>query len=688
MEDIDKLFSRVNFDSPLLDRSIGEAYKKNDADLCINGLVKHFASRTSPHYFFTANDVTKIKDDRIIDDAEAVMRHFIYGYQFDGNIDWHFNPTADTSADNEWSWSLFRTIYWQPLARAYALTRDEKYAREFISQLKAFAAAWPVEPFFEAGPNFGHGPDTPAIAWRTIEAGIRIYTTWLPCYIVFRTSPSWDRGGWITFLNLIHDHAEFLAKNYSNHEHSSNWLTMEATALLQMGIMFPEMKNAENWKILGYRRVMYETKYSFDNDGVHMERTPIYHMVSAISFLQGVRLCMINNIPVPPYALPTLVKSGEFLMKLVKPDFSTPMIGDADRNDLLARRSDEATIYEGMNLSFDPYDLNEMRAFFRVLGEITGREDLRWFGTKREQGHEPAERNYALTDAGVYVMRTGWSPEDSYMLVTGVQLERGEKSTHSHNDTGHVEISIHGEDIIIDTGRYIYNSSKWRDWRKYFISANAHNTLYVDNRTMGEVPDTIRQRGVRTYCHNFVETPLYQLIDISHNGYAFMSDPVFHRRRVIRLAGDIFVIDDRVTGLGLGEHDFRLYFNFAPGELERDGEHAWKYRSISGKEYRYTSIINEGVGMSVLKGSEEPKGGWISFGYPVKVAAPQLRLCTIGSVPLRFISVLSPAAVAVKGKADINGAVLRLSGETEIELKLEGDEGITVRLRKQEKNAV
>jgi hypothetical protein len=38
------------------------------------------------------------------------------------------------------------------------------------------------------------------------------------------------------------------------------------------------------------------------------------------------------------------------------------MIGDADRNDLLARRSDTA-IYEGMNLSFDPLDLNEMRAF-------------------------------------------------------------------------------------------------------------------------------------------------------------------------------------------------------------------------------------------------------------------------------------------------------------------------------------
>jgi hypothetical protein len=267
------------------------------------------------------------------------------------------------------------------------------------------------------------------------------------------------------------------------------------------------------------------------------------------------------------------------------------------------------------------------------------------------------------------------------MLVTGVQLERGEKSTHSHNDTGHVEISIRGEDIIIDTGRYTYGGQKWRDWRKYFISANAHNTLYIDNHTMGEVPNTIRHRGVRTYCHNFVENELYQMIDISHNGYAFLEDPVFHRRRVIRLAGDLFVIDDQITGLGLVKHDFRLYFNFAPGELERESDISWKYRSVSGKEYRYTSIINEGVKMSMLKGSEEPKGGWVSFGYPVREAAPQLWLSAEGPAPLRFISVLSLESTRVQGKADINRGELYFSGETEIKMMIEGSEGLTVRLR-------
>ena len=67
--------------------------------------------------------------------------------------------------------------------------------------------------------------------------------------------------------------------------------------------------------------MMHEVKYSFDNDGIHMERTPIYHMVAAGIYLQCWRLCKANNIPTAPYALPTLEKSADFLLSLVKPDF-------------------------------------------------------------------------------------------------------------------------------------------------------------------------------------------------------------------------------------------------------------------------------------------------------------------------------------------------------------------------------
>ncbi|MDL2228846.1 heparinase II/III family protein [Treponema sp. OttesenSCG-928-L16] len=675
MDALDTLLAKINFDYPGL-ASARKAFEQNDKEACLGELIAYYKARESPVYLFPRDEIHQCAGGSSIREADDVLDHRIYGEKLPEEIDWMFNPTAETSRDNEWSWSLYRNIYWQPLARAYTITGDEKYAREFVKQLKSFSAAWPAAPFM-TDTSFETKFKFPGHAWRTIETGIRIYTTWLPCFTAFRSSPSWDREGWIVFLNMIWDHAEFLTTHYSNHDRSSNWLTMEASALLQLGIFFPEMVKASDWKLLGFRRVMHEIKYSFDNDGIHMERTPIYHLVSAIAFFQAVRLCKLNGIAMPDYAMPTLIKAAEFIMYLVKPDFSTPMIGDADRNDLLAERSD-TSVYEGMNLTFDPRDLNEIRAFFRVLAELSGREDFRWFASGRGAGHAPRQRNMAWKDAGIYVMRTGWSPGDSYMLMHGVQLERGERSTHSHNDAGHLELMLSGEDVLIDSGRYIYNSSCWKDWRHYFLSAKAHNTLYVDDHEMGTVPNVSRVRGVRTFCHDFRETEFYQIIDLSHNGYVFMDDPVFHRRRAIRLAGDICIIDDMINGLGLSKHDFRLYFNFAPGDLSDEGNYSWLYTSAAGNKYSCKSIINRRLTSSILKGSEDPKGGWVSYGYPVREPIPQLCLSAEGPAPLRFITVLAPQSVIVDGEGTPERASIYAGGSAaDFAVRIDG-ENITI----------
>jgi hypothetical protein len=260
------------------------------------------------------------------------------------------------------------------------------------------------------------------------------------------------------------------------------------------------------------------------------------------------------------------------------------------------------------------------------------------------------------------------------MLVHGIQLERGEKSSHSHNDTGHLELSIKGEDVLVDSGRYIYNSSCWKDWRHYFISTASHNTLFVDDHIMGTVPGVTRVRGVRTHCHKCTETGNYQLIDISHNGYAFMKDPVFHRRRVIRLAGDVFIIDDRITGLGLSEHDFRLYFNFAPGDIEVLDEYSCKYIKESGVGYFFSCITKENFKLLYLNGSTDPKGGWISYSYSKRRPVPQLCITSRGPTPLRVISVINPSDITVTGSSDPQNAKIEIAGVFRYSVELNGDD--------------
>ncbi len=666
MDRMTELLDRLDYQVPGLLKA-GELYRDKDYEGCMDAVVEHFRTRTAPVYLFERSEMEKFNDPEVLREAEEVMNHKIYGHEFPGEIEWSFNPTADTSRDNEWSWSLFRHIYWQPLARAYVMTGDERYTREFLHQMEEFGKNWPAKPFMEDD-TFETKFKFPGHAWRTIETAMRIYTVWLPCMEAFRGSKEWGKREWVLFLTQICDHADFLMDHYSNHNRSSNWLTMESGALLQCGIMFPEIRS--DWKMTGYRRVMHEVKYSFDNDGIHMERTPIYHMVAAGVYLQCLRLCRANQIPEAPYALPTLEKAAQFLLSLVKPDFSTPMIGDADRVDLLDRRCD-TSLYEGMNLTFNPCDLNEIRAYFQIMYELTGRDDFLYLATGRKEGSAPKNRNFAYKDAGIYVMRTGWGPEDSYFHVHGVQLERGERSTHSHNDTGHLELHIKGEDILTDSGRYIYNSSCWKDWRHYFLSAKAHNTLYVDDHEMGTVPGVTRVRGVRTYCHGFEENENYQLIDISHNGYAYWDDPIFHRRRVLHLPGDVYVIDDQVTGMGLSEHDMRLYFNFAFGELTEDGEGTFSYQSQKGRDYAVLCTASSPLDFEILNGSEDPIGGWISYGYAWRKPIPQLAVKSKGPAPVRFVTVICPKGTDVSVTAGVAEARIVSAGKKTLVLDVD-----------------
>jgi hypothetical protein len=633
--DVDALLVRLDARHPGLKKVITEREEGNTRN-ALGELIEHFRNRSMPNYLFGDSDISRFDDPSSIEEAERVCNHEILGHCFGKQIDWRFNATAETSRDSEWTWSLVRHNFWVPLARAYGLTKQEKYAREFVNQLKSFVAAWPVEPhmdILQANMNY------PGDAWRSIDAAIRIYTAWLPAMAYFQKSPSWDEEGWFYFLHSIYEHAEFLCTHYSNHTHCSNWLTMECSALFQLGVMFPEFRRAPEWKKLGYQRVCHEIRYQFDHYGVHMERTPVYHLVSTLAFLQAYRLAVLNDVPVPPYMLPILERSAEFLMQLVKPDFTLPMIGDADRISLSSRKADQSP-YEGMNLTIDPVDLNEIRAFFSTMADLTGREDFAYFASGRRQGSPPQQLCFSLPDPGFYIFRTGWQETDSYFLVTGTQIERGSNGAHSHSDAAHLELQVEGEDVLIDTGRYLYGNCSRLDWWQYFQSTRAHTTLEVDSRPMAVVPDTSPEvRCLRTFCHRFESSPKIDLVEVSHNGYAFLPEPVFHLRRVFYFKPSLWLIDDVITGIG--KHEYRLCFNFAPGQLEAiDGDPGTYTFSGTRVRIRCLPLLKQGLSTEVFAGSPEPKGGWVSYAYSEKVPIPQLIYKKQGCLPARFVTVM------------------------------------------------
>lgn len=73
------------------------------------------------------------------------------------------------------------------------------------------------------------------------------------------------------------------------------------------------------------------------------------------------------------------------------------------------------------------------------------------------------------------------------------------------------------------------------------------------------------------------------------------------------------------------------------------------------------------VESGILVGSEDPIGGWVSYGYPIRQPIPQLRLTKHGKAPQRFVTVIAPAQSNVSGEIKGQQVLLQL-GEKQIAL--------------------
>ena len=65
----------------------------------------------------------------------------------------------------------------------------------------------------------------------------------------------------------------------------------------------------------------------------------------------------------------------------------------------------------------------------------------------------------------------------------------------------------------------------------------------------------------------------------------------------------------------------------------------------------------------ILEGSENPIGGWISYGYAWRKPIPQLIAKHNGKAPIHFITVLTPAGKKAEAAIDGDTATVKLDGK-------------------------
>jgi hypothetical protein len=114
---------------------------------------------------------------------------------------------------------------------------------------------------------------------------------------------------------------------------------------------------------------------------------------------------------------------------------------------------------------------------------------------------------------------------------------------HAHADLFSFELTIGGQPVVVDSGVFEYTAGEWRDW---FRSTAAHNTVEIDGRDQSEMWGSFRVgRRARAFGVRWIEGPGFTAITGTHDGYA----PLLHTRWIVQVnEARLWFVIDRVTG--------------------------------------------------------------------------------------------------------------------------------------------
>jgi hypothetical protein len=457
-----------------------------------NELLSYMRSRTNVHYFFAPADATGIlnfinadsglvnqKNARIAK-ADAIVAHLFpelvgsttYAVQLPaGTIDWLNQPT--TSTNTEFRYTLNRHFFWNDLAMAYRFTNDPKY----ITELKTQLDSWSRQYTRLANPD-DWIQDTVRPKWDLFTTAERTKNWTYAYYMVLNTS------GWTAYYNTMFLHrlliqGDFLSRTTKVYPLTDNKATSHATALYNLGLLFPEFKNGAAWQTQGQTQMFNVLDAQFRADGVQYEQSPGYHGGAMAGFFDSFRLAALNGQPWSDKATRRLRNIIEAFYQLLSPDGTEAALSDT-------YRSQGTTFFTRAAIEFNDtrWPLSRPRL-----------DDVWQLGTAAATPLLTAPTTPALAlrggtayfpNAGYYVSRTG-DDRDARQIIFDAGPKGGD---HGHYDLLNFELYGYQKPLIADPGLLSYSKSYAAD-RAVVISTPAHNTISIDglNHAASEDPN-------------------------------------------------------------------------------------------------------------------------------------------------------------------------------------------------------
>lgn len=491
-----------------LDKNQGLELKRPFSEMSSAELLEHFRDKRPIQSFSGFNpSSSKVRGGDVTD----WRRDPLSGYEWP--LDYHRDIKLLRSDGSD------VRVLWELNRLGHLLTIND--ATEFLTQLRT----WHDQNPHARGPNWTCAME---VALRAINV--------LVAFERFRTSDL-DPESLTFILRLLQQHGRYIRDNLEfSYLATSNHYLSDVAGLLWLGVVLPELREANAWREFGLTELLREMDKQVLADGADYESSTGYHRFVTELFLYSFMLCRAHDVHIDTKYWRKLHQMLTYIKAYLRPDGFAPLIGDTD---------------SGQVLPFERRRADDHAYLIEIGAQVFDDPDLK----------APDQDSRAFPDCGVYIMRKG----DCYLCFNASGAGINGRGSHGHNDALSLEISARGRAFIVDPGTYVYSADL--QMRHAFRSTAYHSTVRIDgqeqNTTDPNTPFVIGNEA-QPRVLEWQTTADCDRIVAEHYGYGRLRASVTHRRTVTFNKSECsWLIEDEF--LGAGEHEFETFFHFNHG---------------------------------------------------------------------------------------------------------------------------
>jgi hypothetical protein len=518
-----RFIGRFDLEHPLLEKA-RQAYEAGELDrACVEIL------RAVEGHLRKADWLPWLKPGEKVDTSrmeKVVVEGRLYSTRDEGEGQW-IEMSPQTTWREVWPGSseyVRHNNLFADLGRAYAATKDERFARK-LNELMLDLVQDNASPF-EGGMRGGR--------WVAMFQAWRLGDAWDGFALAMDSRGLTDdvRLAWLDY-NARMAHFALTEPSGGNHANAV------AEALMKFAERFPMFADSRVWFSRGFELLVNNSLKLFRPDGGCVEPAMNYHGFSLANLMAGLETAGRFGLDAPPDLMRVVEAAHAYTAYMLKPDGQVPSYGDTNCEEFRP----------GVQ-KWQGWRNGEAMTGARMFG----RKDLLFIATAGREGERPAENSYCFPDTGHYILRSGWGGPDGagFEDERWLFLRAGRFGSHGHDDLNMVTLYAYGRPLLIDPGRTEYGTPLM-----FELTRNrSHNVLLVDDLMMQHPSPRLHAWSTS------------RVIDFVDNSYTELYPGVEHRRAVVFVRPDYYVLFDTATGDR--EHSFGLNFWLTPPEAALD----------------------------------------------------------------------------------------------------------------------